>query len=243
MSKHPVILSIGYVVVLSIFASIVTIIAAVLELTPIQTMLFQTVMFLLSCTLAIFIMHRSEHSLKEYGIQHFRDINLSRILYFIPLVMVETMILFVGFNKDITLSNIIVVLIVMLVVSINEEVYFRGLILKTLSVKGNSFAIIISAILFGMSHIGGIVVGKGIELTLLLIVYSALFAFICAEIVIITKSILIPIIWHFTHNFISSITVETSYGITFIIVGIQCAILLSYSIYLWSYMWVEECSD
>lgn len=231
--KHPVILSLAYVVLVSLFASIATIIATTLKMSQIQTMLIQTGGFLLSAMLAFVIMVKSKYPLQEYGFRFSHDKDIYGILWFVPLLLVEGITFIAGIDRGITPTYIIVVFLLMIVVSVNEEVYFRGLIIKTLSVKGNSFAIIISSALFGLAHLGTLSVGKGIAHTLGLVAYSALIAFVFAEIVVTTRSIFIPIIWHFTHNFISSITAETSYGMTLIIVGIKCVILLSYAIYLW----------
>lgn len=233
VNKHPVILSIVYTILLSLFAAIATIIAAVYEMTQIQTMLIQTGGFLLSIMLAVAIMVKSKNTLGEYGICFPQVENIQVVLAFAPLVLVEAITFIVGIDKDITPTYMIALLLLMVVVVINEEVYFRGLILKTLRVRGTRFAIIISSVLFGIAHLGSLTVGKGIGHTLLLVAFSALFAFICAEIVVLTGSIFIPILWHFVHNIVSSITAETSSGITLLIVSVQCIILLGYSVYLW----------
>jgi uncharacterized protein len=120
-----------------------------------------------------------------------------------------------------------------LTVSVNEELYFRGLILRALRVKGTGFAVILSSLLFGFAHMGSLAAGKALDHTLLLILFSALFAIVSALLLISTGSIVVPILWHLGHNIVSSITMETSPQLTLVIVGFQCIVLLGYALFLW----------
>lgn len=231
--KHPVLLALVYVVLLSLFAAIATIIAQTLKISQVQTMLVQTFSFLLSSLLAMLVMRRTNHTLGDYGIRFVREIDLKEVLWFVPLALVESIPLALGIDKDISITYLGPLIALMIVVSINEELYFRGLILRTLGVKGTGFAIGMSSLLFGLVHLGSMTVGKGVGHTLVLAAYSALFGFVCAQIAIITRSLMVPIIWHFSHNFLASVTREGSPITTILIVGIQCTILLAYGIYLW----------
>lgn len=217
MAKRPVLLTLVYVVLLSLFAALATIISQALELPQIQTMLVQICSF---------------HSLGDYGIRFVRAVDIRGALWFFPLALVEVLPLVVGIDTEISNAYLAPLIALMIVVSINEELYFRGLILRTLRVKGTGFALAISSVLFGLVHLGSMTAGKGVGHTLLLVAFSGLFGYICAEIAIITRSLMVPVIWHFSHNFLASITMEASPRLTILIVGIQCTILLTYGIYL-----------
>ena len=74
-----------------------------------------------------------------------------------------------------------------------EELLFRGLLIKTISkILPESFAVIISAILFGVWH--GILVQA---------IYTAIMGLIVGYVYIKTKSIIYPIIIHVGNNFIN----------------------------------------
>ena len=82
---------------------------------------------------------------------------------------------------------------VIIVGPIVEELLFRGLLIKTMSkILPESFAVIISAILFGIWH--GILVQA---------IYTAIMGLIVGYVYIKTKSIIYPIIIHVGNNFIN----------------------------------------
>lgn len=231
--KYPTIMSLIYVIILSIFSVVATIISIAFNLSKYSTMLIQMCSFFLSALVGIALMTKSGYTLKEYGFLINYKIGTLGILGLFPIIIAEGITFIVGINWDITYIDAILTLLFMLAAVINEELYFRGLILRALSVKGIRFAIIFSSILFGLVHLGSLTIGKGISHTILLVVVSALFAFVSAEIIVLTGSLIIPIIWHFIRNLISSITLEASSSMTLMIVTIQCVFLLAYAIFLW----------
>lgn len=89
---------------------------------------------------------------------------------------------------------------VVIVGPIIEELLFRGLLIKTISkILPESFAVIISAILFGVWH--GILVQT---------VYTAVMGLIIGFVYIKTRSIIYPIIIHIGNNFINGFPVSWS---------------------------------
>lgn len=234
VKKHPILTSIGYLLILTVFTSVATSVAQVIKATETQTMLILSIGFILSTMVAIVIMLKSQHSMKGYGICLPVERNMRKLWIYLPFVLSETIpMIFLGFDKSISIIYMITILIYISSAVIHEEIYFRGLILKTLSVKGTRFAITLSAIIFGVAHLGSLIVGKDLSLVLLLIAYAILFGFVVAQIAIKTGSILFPILLHFVHNLISIITVETSLIKAIIIVGIQFIVLIIYAIYFW----------
>ena len=236
-SRHPVILSALYFVLLSLFPAAATIIASTVGLSPIEASLVQAGAFSLSILLAFVLMVRSPYALGEYGVGGFQQLDTALVLWFAPLILVEATVMMVlisvGFDSSITPAWLAVLALLMTAAAVNEEIYFRGLILRTLSAKSISLAIILSSVMFGLAHLGSLTAGRGLGHALLLVLFSALFGFVCAEIVIITRSLLAPIVWHLLHNILSSVTAEASYGATLAIVGFQCLVLLVYAIHLW----------
>lgn len=64
-------------------------------------------------------------------------------------------------------------------------------------------------------------------------IFAFLVGLVLAEIVSISKSLWIVIIWHAVHDYISSITGETLDTTALIVLAIQVGILLIYAIYIW----------
>lgn len=231
--KYPVLMSILYLLLLSVFSAVPAILAGVLELSEIQTMKVYTGGFAISAATAVLIMFKSSISLTDYGLDG-KIINFPRgVLGLLPLVVVSGSILFAGVDSTLSVDYLVAVLLYVLAASINEELYFRGLILGTLRTKGTGLALAVSSMLFGLAHLGSLTAGKSLEHTLLLVLFSALFAFVCAELVVVTGSILVPIAWHFLHNLLSSTTLAATNQVTLAIVGFQCIVMLGYAIYLW----------
>lgn len=232
-ARRPIFLSLVYFILLSLIAGIATFTIQVLQLSMFQAMILQGGCFLLSATLAVLIMSKSPFSLEIYGLRSLRGVNTKGLLWFTPLVLVGILPLVAGLDQDISVSHLLALAGSMLVFSINEELYFRGLILRVLMQKGIGVALVISSLFFGLAHLGSLVLGKSLGHTLALVTYSILFAFVCAQITLITRSLIVPIVWHFLHNFVSSIAVQASVGMTAVLVIIQSALLLGYAIYLW----------
>lgn len=83
--------------------------------------------------------------------------------------------------------------------AILEEFVFRGIILSSLRRFGDAFAIMVSAVLFSLVHCN-----------LVQIPFALIVGITLGFITIKTNSLLIPILVHFTNNFISCITVIIS---------------------------------
>ena len=76
----------------------------------------------------------------------------------------------VGFAVGFSNLNIRLILVVILftsAVDFAEEIYFRGLILEALEVKGIKKAILISSVIFGVTHLGNLIGGANVLYTAL----------------------------------------------------------------------------
>lgn len=238
--RHPVLTAFLFLMLISVFSALPAILSGILKLSEIHTMSVFTSGFFLSALVAIFIMKRSCYPLAEYGLTLKTDFSFGRFLGFIPLLLVTGVVFTAGIDTTFSVDLLVATFLYVLAASINEELYFRGLILRVLRVKGTGFAIILSSTLFGLAHMGSLAAGKALDHTLLLILFSALFAIVSALLLIATGSIVVPIIWHLGHNIASSITMETSTQVTLAIVGFQCIVLLGYALFLWKKVSIDE---
>lgn len=92
-------------------------------------------------------------------------------------------------------------------VGLFEEIIFRGLILVVLldrlpsTVKGTFLAVVISSLIFGVTHLFNIFTGASVGFTLLQVSYSFLMGLMWAVVFIKTKNIWMSIILHSSYNF------------------------------------------
>lgn len=232
--KHPVIASVLWALLLLVFyfASGFTIAATKASAT--NTMLIRAACVFASCLLAVIYIWQSKHSFSEFGFKGLTKKNIKKVLYFLPIIAMEVVPFFAGFRDDNDFMYILAVLACTLCVGFAEELYFRGFIFNILKVKGMQFAIIISSVLFGFSHLTNIAGGAGVAETILQIFFAFFFGFVCAEIMILTGTMLPIMLWHTLHDFISFTTNDGSK--TFFIVGaaIQTIILIIFGIYLFT---------
>ena len=158
--------------------------------------------------------------------------SIRKTLFFIPVVLSQLPLLLVGVDFK-SLTYVSTLTFFTLMIGISEELYFRGIILKLLkdnfSVKQT---VVISALIFGIGHITSALAGKNGVDVLLQVINAIVFGILTAEIVIITKSLVPTIIWHFAFNFINRITLVTGAN-KILVVGIQVIVMIVYACVLW----------
>lgn len=226
-------ISISYALLILIFPVVAGVIVTIMEMENTQAILVQAGLTFLSAAVGIALMAKSSYSLKEYGFTGMTKQAKANAAWFLPLLAVEAFSFLPGFRENLSMGYFLAVVLFTLLVGINEEVYFRGLILKRLSEKGIRFAAIVSSVLFGIVHMVNLVGGADLTYTGLQIVFAALFGFVCAELVILTKSLIPVILWHFIHDCIGYVTVGEITTPALISVIIQIVLMLAYSVYLW----------
>lgn len=231
--KHPLLLSIFLAVVTIVFMIFAGIIISVRGVNDVDAILVQGIFIWISAILGLLIMKISDVSMREYGLQLNGKIFSKKILWFLPIITVEACAFFAGMNDEVTMKIFIILVLFTIGVGINEEIYYRGLILKLLKIKGTKYAIIVSSIIFGLVHAFNALAGKAIIYIILQIIFAALFGFVCAEITILSKSLIIPIIWHAVHDLLALTTSQRLDTTALVILGVQSFVLIIYSVYLW----------
>ena len=110
-----------------------------------------------------------------------------------------------GLKEELIFSEIIILFIFTAIVGFTEEIYFRGLIVKSMIEKSVALTIFFSSLLFSLGHFLNLLAGAGFIETFLQVVFAFIFGIVAIEISMITGNIGIAIIWHWAHNFISFI--------------------------------------
>lgn len=180
---------------------------------------------------AIIYIWKSNYTFAEIGFKHIEKGTIPIALYFLPAAVMEIIGFTVGFNFNI--KYLFATIFCTVAVGFAEEIYFRGIIFKTLEIKGIKKAIIISSAIFGVMHAGNIVGGADIFYTCIQIVFAFAFGIVFVEIFYFTKSLIPIIIWHFVHDCLTYIENTPTTQTTIILGGIQTLILVIYAVYMW----------
>ncbi len=231
MKKRPVLSSILWAIIILLFYVLAGVITQVIGMNDIQTKFTQGICIWLSVILAIQYMKKSKVGFNSFGLKLPDSDSYKKVLFYLPAIIIELSVLLMGF-PDNNILYIITILFMTLAVAFAEEIYFRGIIitiLKELSIKKS---IIISSIIFGLTHAGNIMGGSDIFLTLLQIIISFAFGIVFAEIFIITKSLFPTIVWHFIHNLFVYVGVQLDVKTNIIYAIFQIIILIIYAIFL-----------
>ncbi len=232
--KHPYVVSICAAILCTFMTGLGTAISQILNLEVEEQFIVITVFLVLSVLIGIIIIKSTKLSFADCGFRTNIKDTYKKVWCYIPLVLVEILpILIAGFSSEITVKQYVALLFFVIAVGFNEEIYFRGIIYNFLFVKGKKTAIIVSSIIFGVLHLANAFNGKSLIYLILQMFFAFLVGFVLAEIMSITKSIWILIIWHAIHDYIASIGNDTLDMKEIVIIALQVFILLIYAIYMW----------
>ncbi len=232
--RHPYIASILIALLCTFMTGLGSAVSQNMGLEEAQQISVITVFLAVSVIVGLIFMKKSRFSLTEYGFRKNQKNSLQKVIWFIPLIVIEILpIALVGFSAEIKPLQYLNLLFFVIAVGFNEEIYFRGLAFKFMKEKGTKNAIIGSSILFGVLHLANAFNGKEPLYVVLQMIFAFLVGLVLAEIVSITKSLWVVIIWHASHNYISMITGDALNIQALIILAIQVAILLIYTFMLW----------
>ncbi|MCH3972984.1 MAG: CPBP family intramembrane metalloprotease [Oscillospiraceae bacterium] len=157
---------------------------------------------------------------------------LRSLLFLLPLILVALSGCINGAsssNRSLFFSN----LVLTLGIGFAEETYFRGIILKNwYENRSEKKAVIVSALLFGGTHLMNVLGGASLGTTILQIFFALFYGVIMAIIFIRLESIYPCIFLHFLHDFCSWIGNDVDSNMEIVLVTIQTIVLLAYMIYL-----------
>ena len=158
--------------------------------------------------------------------------NAQTLLLWAPLLLVLVIIVAGnhGLNFDSMPDLIFMFIMQLFVVAFIEETFFRGFMLKILLAKGVFKAVLITSILFGVTHSLQLLGGQSIEATILQILYAFLVGLVLSLLIMHKQSILITIAFHGLNNFLNFMGREES---TLFTAYVIIAILLAHAIFLW----------
>lgn len=146
-NKSELLFSIFWIVLYVVGASITDALSQTLGIEQIFTFILLGIM---SIVLVIWI-NKNGHK-EKFGLvkPHHTP---KHYLYYIPLIVMISINLWFGVNREITFMGILFPFLTMLLVGFIEELIFRGLLFKAMEKDSPKAAIIVSSITFGIGHI------------------------------------------------------------------------------------------
>ena len=185
---------------------------------------------LVALTLAYYFVRYKEIS--KLGFRSAEKGAAKRMLYFSPLLLIALSPFAAGINFNGGAALILANLFLTLGIGMAEEIFFRGIICGAWLGHGVGKAMMISSLLFGLSHIlniaGGAELGETVLQICFALVYGMVFALIFAE----SGSLLPCVLLHALHDFCAFISGEGSAQFEIILGAVQFIVLLVYFLYL-----------
>lgn len=230
--KKPIFVSVLWALLILAFYIAGGVITQVLKMNEINTLLVNGLCVWLSVLIALLYIRKSRYHFGDMGFRRIEKESNNKILFYFPAIIIEIVGFSVGI-RNVSLGFILAVVFFTVAVGFAEEIYFRSLILKTLEGEGVKKAIIISSVIFGITHLGNLAGGANISYTIIQVVYAFAFGVVFAEIFYLTKSLIPVILWHFLHDATSYIQKQPDINEVILFAGIQTTILVAYALYMW----------
>lgn len=225
-TPRPVLRSLMYMMIPIGMAVLSGAIISVLEMKGNAIPLVQGLFFGFALLIALMIARRAGGPLANTGFRPPEGWCPHTWLAILLLVVMLASNLLQGFRQHLTAEYVISHLAFAVIVGITEETVFRGLVFWTLRHRGLACAVLLSSLLFGIGHIFQLLSGASLLLTLLQILLAFLFGLAFALLVVKTRSLLLPILFHMAHNFTEYIRMKRGVGDEALFGGIQFLLLL-----------------
>ncbi len=232
--RHPYVSAILVAIICTFITAFGSALPQVFELEEDPQILVITGFLLISIIVGVIIMKKSRFTVSDFGFRRSEEGSTKKVGWYLPLVVIEILpIVVYGFNPEVMLQQYIILLLFAVAVGFNEEIYFRGLARKFMEEKGRKKTILWTSIVFGTLHTVNVLNNKTNFYVILQVFFAFLVGFVLAEIVFITKSLWIVILWHAAHDYISSITGDSLDTKALIILAFQVVVLLIYAVCIW----------
>lgn len=164
----------------------------------------------------------------QYGFRSLQGMTAGGWLYYAPLALVCAVLCFKGFGP-LTVSKVAFFLFFTLLVAFVEETVYRGLILNMLLKKGAAVAVVVSSVLFSVTHMLNLLSGQSLGEMFLQLAYSLLVGLALALLMVKDRIIWPLILFHFVHNLIQFLGKE---GESVVLDSLVLAILIVHCIWI-----------
>ena len=185
---------------------------------------------LVICTLLYFAVRHK--SISVLGFRRPKEDSSKKLLFCIPLIVVALSHFVAGPASGLSIGLFGADLFLTLSIGMAEEIYFRGIICNMWLEEGKVRAMVISSVLFGISHLMNIAGGAGVLATFLQICFAFIYGLVFALIFIRSGSLIPCILLHALHDMCSFVSADGTVTVNVVLGALQTLILVMYLIYL-----------
>ncbi|XUK60871.1 CPBP family intramembrane metalloprotease [Plantibacter sp. RU18] len=182
-----------------------------------------------SAALGLAVMRRSPATLSSYGLR--QPARLRAALWLAPAAL-TVLIMLVSQGIHVGGPTLAAYGVLVVAVALNEETWFRGIVLAVLRARSVRSAVVGSSVLFGVLHLANLAGGEDAGAAILQVVFAALFGLVAAQLVVLTGSLWPVIVWHAAWNFVSFAGGNTTGPGATVGIGIAIAAMLAYALLL-----------
>jgi membrane protease YdiL (CAAX protease family) len=190
-----------------------------------------TVLILIAFSLVLLVYLKKNNWFELYGFKKIKKSDLTKALFFIPLIITIPLHYFRGVDKGLGATGFILAILLMMCVGFLEELLFRGFLYQgILKEKGITRAVIISGVTFGIGHVVNLARGYSTGDQITQIVAGIFVGILLALIVALTNNIIPCVLWHIFFNFSGTVTNSDLKMETYmvLIVAIICTLYSAY---------------
>ncbi len=152
---------------------------------------------ILSLIILLFI---RRNSLSQYLGLKKPEIPTSKMLFYIPLLLIGGTSAFFGLGMKYSLTGTIFHTVMMIGVGFLEEVIFRGFLFRGIAKQNTARAVVISSVTFGIGHFVNLLNGYDLLENILQVIYAIAVGFMLVFIFLRTHSIIPCIVFHGFNN-------------------------------------------
>ena len=193
-----------------------------------------TLPILIALSVILYLFVKKNGLGEKYGLCK-PQMSASKMLYYIPLIILLTANFWFGFKLNASPLETVLYVLSMLCVGFLEEMIFRGFLFQAMAKNGVNSAIVVSSVTFGIGHIINLINGSGAEFlpNLLQVVYAVAVGFAFVMIYYKTKSLLVCIATHGLFNATSAFGAEAATTTqTIISAALIAFIAAAYAVYI-----------
>ncbi|WP_445997093.1 lysostaphin resistance A-like protein [Okibacterium fritillariae] len=228
--RHPLVRATGWAFVPVVFTAVASAVGQVGGLGDGPASLVIAAGAALSAVVGLLVVRRSRVSLPLFG---FRAPARARdALWFVPALLTVVIALATqGVGAPPSLLGAFAIM--SLAVAVNEELWFRGIVLAVLRSIGTRAAIVGSALLFGVLHLANLAAGVDLGAALLQLAFAALFGLVAAQLAVLTGSLWPAIVWHAAWDVVNLSSGNEQGAAASVGLALACLIMLAYAGLLW----------
>lgn len=230
VTRLPWRVAVGFALVPVLFTAAASAVAQITRAGESSSALLIAVGAALSAAVGIIVMRISPPSLRDYGFR--TPSKLRSVWWFVPPILTLPIIAATA-GIHVSAPTLLAYAALAIAVGVNEEVWFRGIVLAVLRPHGARVAIVGTSLLFGILHLANLLAGESLAVAGLQLAFAVLFGVVAAELAVRTGSLWPAIVWHAAWDFLNFAGGNSTSPLALSGIGVCCVLLLVYALMLW----------